>query len=86
MLGAVINSLNITYINPATAILIQLLKRLQHNLLSCGVHWTSDSSDEFIEFDGSTSVEIKIGKELLDFGLAEADLVICHGFGIFVLI
>lgn len=86
MLCCIVNTSNIVDIDPATAIFIQLFEGLENNLPSGRVHWASNSSNEFIKFNQSTSVEIKVGEEFLDFSFGEAEHVISHSFGEFIFV
>jgi len=81
-----VDSSDIVDINPTVSILVKLLVGLSDNLLPVGVHWTSDSTDEFIEFKETTSVEIEIAEKLLDLALGETEHVVSDGLGELVLV
>jgi hypothetical protein len=51
-----------------------------------GIHWTSDSGDEFVELDGTAAIEIKVVEEFGDFLSIKAEHVIVHGLGELLLV
>ena len=65
---------------------IKLFENLSNNLLSCWAHWSSDSSNEFIESNISASVNIEVSEKLLDFTLSKSEHVISHSFCEFIFI
>jgi hypothetical protein len=85
LVGSVDTS-DVVDINPTVLILVKLLVSLGDNLLPVGVHWTSDSTDEFIEFKKTTSVEIEIAEKLLDLALGETEHVVGDGFRELILV
>src|SRR4051812_32778100 len=76
-----VDTLDIIDINIAVAVLVELSVGLSYKSLSTGVHGTSDDSEEFIVVDSTTSINIEIVEEALNFRVVETEHVVLHGLG-----
>jgi len=86
VLSGIVDSSDIIEVDPTISVLIKLLEGFSNKLLSGVVHWSSNGSNEFIKFNKTTSVEIEVSKEFLDFSFSESEHVVSHGFGELILV
>lgn len=67
----IIDTSDIVDVNVSILVFIQSAVGLQNDLLSVGIHWSSDSGDEFIELDLTAVVKIEVVEEFGDFLIIE---------------
>jgi len=75
-----VNTSDIVDVNPTVTVSIKFFESLSNDLLSCHVHWSSDSSDELIIGDGTGAINIEVLEEGSVFGCGETEFVIGKSF------
>ncbi len=77
--GRIEAGLYLIEINLAVLVFIQSVKSLSYDIRTVGVHISKDCNDEFIDANGSVSVVIKDGKDLIGFWSSTSNPVIIKG-------
>jgi hypothetical protein len=86
MLVGLVDTSDIIDINPTVTIFIELFVSLGNLLLSSHIHWSSNSSDEFIVSNGSTWINVEIVEDSLALRLGETELIVLKSFEEFHLV
>ena len=86
VLVSLVDASNVVDVNPAIAVLVELLEGLGNDLLSCHAHWTSDSANELVVRDSAAAVHIEVVEECANLTLVESKHEIIHGFAEFVFV
>lgn len=77
--GGIEAGLYLIEINLAVLVFIQSVKSLSYDIGTVGVYISKDCNDEFIDANGSISVVIKDGEDLIGFWSSASDPVIIKG-------
>ena len=86
MLVGSVDSTDVVNVDPTIAVLVHLLENLSDQLFTIRVHWTPDGTNELIELNKTTAIEVEVAEELLSLTLGEAKHVVSDGLGELVLV
>ena len=86
VLLGVVDSTDVVDVDEAGAVLVEDVVSLGDDGFAVGVHWATDSADEFVVLNESTLVVVEEREESADFTLAESEHVILHGLVELVLV
>lgn len=86
VLACRVDALDVIDVNVAVAVLVHLGEATHNDILSCGVHGAADGTDKLVIFNEPAVVEIEGTEKSGDLTFAEAEHVVGHSLGEFVLV
>jgi hypothetical protein len=83
---SIVDALDVIDINPTIVISVEDIVSLEDDLLSAGVHWATDGTDELIELKETGLIIVEVSEKLLHFTFSEAEHKVSACLGEFKLI